>query len=283
MLRRLIDRALRSPRLRGVFYYVSVTPLVGPAVRALVRRLLPRGSYRWVTVPAGLTKGMVMQVDPRAEQGYLRGDHEPWLQQLLTEWLRAGDTYYDVGGHVGFFAMCAARVVGPSGQVVTFEPDPANFARLAEHVRRNALAHVEPVNAAVWSEAGTVRFHSSGERDAGVQGAVVRDASAAGGELEVRAVRLDDYAGTRVPAAVKIDVEGGEAEALLGAARIIAAGRTRWVVELHGDEPKRRVVDIFDRAGYEVQLTQPRHEVYRDYAQEYAIATPRAPLQPPAS
>jgi precorrin-6B methylase 2 len=203
-------------------------------------------------VPAGANAGLELLLDPRAEVGYVRGDHEPWLQDLLREWLRPGDEYLDVGSHVGFFALVAARCVGEAGRVVAFEPDPENFARLEANRDRNGLTQIECLKAAAWSSDGRVRFDSSTHQDSGVQGAVVT-----GGGVEV-----------------KLDVEGGEVEALRGAQQLLARRSTHWAVEVHSAALQQEVTEIFERHGYRTRTVAPRHEVYSDYQQDYVIATP---------
>ncbi len=59
-----------------------------------------------------------------SHSAFILGNHEPEVQELLESVLRPGMTYYDVGANVGFFAIIAARLVGPSGHVVCFEPLP---------------------------------------------------------------------------------------------------------------------------------------------------------------
>src|SRR5262249_43905938 len=50
------------------------------------------------------------------------GYFEEELTHIFLEVLRPGMTFFDVGGHFGFFSMLALRLVGPQGCVVAFEP-----------------------------------------------------------------------------------------------------------------------------------------------------------------
>ena len=43
-------------------------------------------------------------------------------------------TVYDIGSNIGFFALLAAKLVGPQGRVVAFEADPEIATRLREHL-----------------------------------------------------------------------------------------------------------------------------------------------------
>lgn len=81
-----------------------------------------------MSVPHGLNRGLEMLVDPRAELGYLRGDHEPWIQDLLADWLPPGAVFLDVGSHVGFFTMAASRLLGCDRTVIAVEPDSETFS-----------------------------------------------------------------------------------------------------------------------------------------------------------
>jgi FkbM family methyltransferase len=65
-------------------------------------------------------------------------------------------TFYDIGAHIGFFSLLAARIVGPFGHVISFEADPEVAARLRENLARNGFDQATVVQKAVWSEPTTV-------------------------------------------------------------------------------------------------------------------------------
>ena len=52
----------------------------------------------------------------------INGVWDEKVLQVLTTWLREGDTFYDVGANVGYFSLIASRLVADSGRVVAFEP-----------------------------------------------------------------------------------------------------------------------------------------------------------------
>lgn len=58
------------------------------------------------------------------------GCYEPELVALLRQVLDPGATFVDVGAHIGYFSIVAAALVGESGAVQSFEPDPDCFSRL---------------------------------------------------------------------------------------------------------------------------------------------------------
>jgi hypothetical protein len=65
------------------------------------------------------------------------GNYEPFTVELLRKHLRPGMTVVDGGAHVGFHTLLAARLVGPTGRVFSFEPDLYNFPCLVFNVGKN--------------------------------------------------------------------------------------------------------------------------------------------------
>ena len=107
--------------------------------------------------------------------------------------------------------------------------------------------------------------------------------------LRVQTISLDDVCGSfRVPEpqVVKMDIEGGETEALAGASRLLAQKRATWFVALHGREAKMVCETILREAGYELfalddspikqpLVEWPGDEIYAKPA-EHAARTARA-------
>jgi len=77
------------------------------------------------------------------------GTYEPHLARFYERTLRPGMTVLDVGANIGFHALHAARLVGPSGRVFAVEPDPGNAALLRMSVARNDGISVEVIEAAL--------------------------------------------------------------------------------------------------------------------------------------
>src|SRR5262245_45113161 len=99
--------------------------------------LVPGHRHGVVQVRSGLGRGLVFDLYPRWEQAVWEGEYESQVQQVLAEVLRPGTVFYDVGGGMGFYSCCAARV---GAEVFVFEPDEKNAAWLQAHVEMNGLS-----------------------------------------------------------------------------------------------------------------------------------------------
>jgi len=103
----------------------------------------------------------------------------------------------------------------PFGKIIALEPDPVNFSKLQQwrdSLRTPINQGVTVLNSAVGDRNGRVRFATTGTDQAAV--------SMAGG-IEVPILTLDELLRETPPTYIKMDIEGAEQEALVGAGRII--------------------------------------------------------------
>jgi FkbM family methyltransferase len=138
---------------------------------------------------------------------------------FLDAYLRPGDLALDVGANVGFHALVASGLIGPSGRVIAVEPHPRTFRRLRQHIALNGRTNIEPRNVAVGRHPGTVRFSDRSLDDSQNRVLLAAEPDA----LEVPVARLDDLPLPDGPIALlKIDVEGSELAAFEGAPETLA-------------------------------------------------------------
>jgi hypothetical protein len=136
-------------------------PIIGGLAHWVVRRALPQGTRCVVTVRSGLGRGLCLLVDPRYEVEYSAGAHERKVLEWLAAHLENGGVLYDIGAHIGFISLTSAKLVGEDGNVFAFEADTENAERITGHVQMNALAQIELVPYAAWSECKTLTFWQS--------------------------------------------------------------------------------------------------------------------------
>jgi len=215
--------------------------------------------------------------------------YEAETSQFLGAVLGAGDTFIDVGAHVGYFSMLAAALVGPAGRVIAFEPDTANYAHLLEHVERNAAAQVLPVPLAVGAEPRVADFFVNDDNDGGHGlwevgshpfNARTREAPRS---RKVFLTTLDDFVGgpgSRRVKAIKIDAEGSEVAVLAGARRLleqhavpfVVAEINRFALTAMGTS-EAALRGSMTAMGYETYLFQPGQTVLQRLAPEQTAET----------
>src|ERR1700722_3854253 len=146
------------------------------------------------------------------------------LVDNMKRYLRQGDVFLDVGANIGYMSAIGAGLVGPSGQVHSFEPIPKYFSRLCKLPQLNshysitvnrcaAGAHPSIKQAYVTAEAGQNTLVAQYARED-----VVKE------QVAVSVIRLDDYLQERNVKCVKlikIDTEGFEFPVLLGMQRFL--------------------------------------------------------------
>jgi FkbM family methyltransferase len=130
-------------------------------LRPLVNRLMPGGPTP-IVVRSGPGKGLRLLIDPRSEKYYWTGTHETTVQEAVSTFLKPGMAFWDIGAHIGFFALIGSRLVGDSGHVQAFEPMPENFDRLTANIEGNALGNVEAHCVALSDEEGSAAFVTLG-------------------------------------------------------------------------------------------------------------------------
>jgi FkbM family methyltransferase len=182
---------------------------------------------------------------------YVEGTYESAVQNALTQTLRPGAVFYDVGANGGFFSLLAASVVGPRGKVVSFEPHPETARLLARQMYINGMQQVDVVIAAVSNEVGMAQFDDdtvsvmAGLTD-------IHPNSSSRFKIWVKTTTIDEEVQKRAPPdVIKIDVEGAELRVLQGAQRLLHEKRPVLLVELHSPELAMEYDHFMSNLGYE--------------------------------
>lgn len=93
--------------------------------------------------------------DRYVSHGCLNNNWEPDETSFFISRLHEGDTVLDIGANIGWFTLVAAKYVGPTGTVHSFEPRPITFSMLARTIAQNGLrSFVHPWEYALSEETG---------------------------------------------------------------------------------------------------------------------------------
>jgi FkbM family methyltransferase len=217
---------------------------------------------------------------------YYFGIWEPNLTNWITQRLKPGDVFVDVGANIGYFSSLASKLVGDSGKVVSIEALPQIFNRLKGNLEMNSARNVRLANVAVWHQDEQVKMFSQSEHPSGTtslmpawadqwQLKTISEVSARPlpsilTPEEIKTVRL-----------IKIDVEGAEWNVVTGMASMMSTCRqeveiimevSRSMLAVHGKTPQD-LVDLFSSWGFHP------YRVVNDYS-AMAYVGRGTPIQP---
>ncbi len=173
----------------------------------------------------------------------LRGQYEQDEVRFVRRVVEEGDSTIDVGGHIGFFTMQMAAMVGPAGRVYAFEPLDANADLFERSIAENRFGdRILFHRAAAGATSGTATLTFPAETLNSGGAYLLRDGSAplAGHQRQnVPLVALDALEIRRPVRFIKIDVEGAEPQVIRGASRLVKDDRPVILSELHPAQLER--------------------------------------------
>jgi FkbM family methyltransferase len=148
-----------------------------------------------------------------------KGACEPEVMHVMNKVLQEGDLAIDVGANIGVFTLLMAKLVGPEGKVLAFEPGPNNLPKLETNCKMNRLTNVTIIPKPLWSEVTTVTLYLSHDSGLNSLTASVDHIS----KIDLQAETLDSVA-TATPRLIKLDAEGAEPFILQGGEKLLARG-----------------------------------------------------------
>jgi FkbM family methyltransferase len=160
----------------------------------------------------------------------------------------------DIGANIGLITLLMAKLVGPSGEVHAFEPNPNLCFRLNKSVSINGMSNVRLHEVALSDQASEATLFVP-ENNCG-EGALAKRPYFKQQEISVQTMRLDDISLPSPVAAMKIDVEGHEHKVLRGAERILRDNPPRLIVmeTVTGDAAP---IELLKNCGYQIRSIKP--------------------------
>lgn len=161
----------------------------------------------------------------------LDGYWEMWVTETLAELVRPGMIVADIGANIGYFTLLMAELVGPTGQVHAFEPNPRLAELLGKSLLVNGFSRWASLHQTALGDRGDQSVTLVVPQDTPMNAYILPlGAEVPPGGVEVPVARLDSREDWRSIELAKIDVEGAEELVWAGAQGLLDSGNLRTVV-----------------------------------------------------
>lgn len=94
----------------------------------------------WTRVPGGMVRAPLNDYIGRTV--FYIGDLDPKITWICSQLVKEGDTVIDIGAHIGIVTLWLSALVGKSGKVLSFEPNPELIELLKETIDYNLISNV---------------------------------------------------------------------------------------------------------------------------------------------
>ena len=207
-------------------------------------------------------------------------DHELTEIKFLKQIIKNGDTVLDLGANIGVYTLIFAKLVGKSGHVFAFEPDPTNFEILSKNVKENKHENVTLVQKAVSEKNDKIKLFVSKRNHASHR---IFDSKEKRNSIEVDVITLDTYfKNFKNPINfIKMDVEGVEGATLLGASNIIKNSKDlvimmeyfpKWIRK-YGMNPEEILNSLIEKKFKLFNINQKEKKIFpinlKNFVKEY--------------
>lgn len=182
------------------------------------------------------------------------GYSEPTITALMLILLNRGDSMVDIGTHFAYEALLGCRLVGETGSIVGFEPNPQVFEMASRNLRGRPQARVE--QKAIADFEGIASFQDRPISQSAFGGIGKEEGF---GTFEVTVSRLDTQLAKRTQPVnfIKCDAEGSELAVLRGATGVLEKDRPFLVLEADMPTPEgiasaraHELADYLGKYGY---------------------------------
>lgn len=208
--------------------YIRRFPIAKGKIRLLSR------IWKWFTPPPYVREAQVEGTPIR-----MRCDLTKFVQRHIyffghfeqadcANWMKAAryaNTIFDVGANVGLYSLLAASV-NPTAKIYAFEPTASIQAEFETNLRLNQIQTVQIESFAVGATSASGFLHRSEGPTGDNEGTnYVTAGKLRESDTEVHMISLDDFCqqrGIETIDLLKMDIEGGEYDALVGAKGLLA-------------------------------------------------------------
>lgn len=167
------------------------------------------------------------------EEGKL--DHDNFLPKFFCNKMYPGAVVIDAGAFVGDHTVAYSKAVGKLGVVVAVEAGSVAYKCLKFNADRFEDKNVMPIQAALGEEGGKPVRHDSNENVGASHCVQLTEKELMEGGTYITTLAIDYIAGQlgKKINFIKLDIEGWEVKALIGAGNILKRDRPKLMIEVN--------------------------------------------------
>ena len=175
-----------------------------------------------------------------------------------------GALVFDLGANIGLVTYALATAIGPTGSVISFEPDPGSLEYLRRNLARHHLDQVTVIEQAIAPVAGKLEFFAEGTITSGLASARKDSVmtQSMGSVITIDATTLTAaIAAHGMPSWIKMDIEGAEIDVIAGSRDVLREGLPHMVIDtshvVGTHTTAARVEALLSEIGYTVRTEAP--------------------------
>ena len=156
---------------------------------------------------------------------------EPKIAKILSDNAKEGTVAIDMGAYIGTHTMTLVDAVGKKGKVYVFEPQTWAYNGILKTIKKNNIKNAKVFNVGMSDKKGSLKFCSDFSGSSSIC-SERRQSKKVWNEIYTIPVITLDSLKLKNVSIMKIDVEGHELNALMGAKKTILSNRPIIVIEV---------------------------------------------------
>lgn len=218
----------------------------------LFKNIEKKAFYNSFTVNLNLNDWIQQQV-------YFLGEYEKPEISFINKILSEGDVFIDIGANIGLFTINASRTVGKKGTVISFEAFSSNFFKLKKHVEINHLTNVNLEHLAISDTEKTLEIYlNNKDQNLGMASSYLEYFDTI---EKIKATSLDIYTKEKALEKInfiKIDIEGGEYDALSGMKNVLMNYKPILLIEINREtlskigKSEKDLIELLESCTYQL-------------------------------
>jgi FkbM family methyltransferase len=179
------------------------------------------------------------------------------IPKIYEKIIKSGDVVVDVGSNIGIHTLYLSKLVGKTGKVYSFEPEPNNFALLKKNVEFNKCDNVIIEHKAISNKTGKIKLLISNS----MAGHKISNSDSQENTIIIDGVSLDDYFKNHDQKIdfVKIDTEGFDGNVIQGGQKTFAKSKNlNMITEFHSallknsDMSPKQFIELIEKNNFTI-------------------------------